>query len=176
MLKLSKSLFNQPIMSLRLGGQIGTAIEPIINPHNLNIMGWWCQTPRAQRLVLLAEDVRQIMGDGLAVDDEDDLAPAGDLARHHEILEINFKLLDKPVRTKRARLGKVSDFSYNEGLFVQKLYVAKPLRKILTTEDTLLIDRTQILEITDNHILVRDTDISVSESELAAAPDALPAT
>src|SRR5579884_999108 len=127
MLMLSKSLLNQPVMSLRTGSQIAIAQEPIINPHNLKILGWWCSGPAGRRLVLLAKDVRQVMPNGLAVNDEEDLSSPEDLVRHSEILNIQFQLMDKLVKTKRQKLGKVSDYSYNEGLFVQKLYVSRPL-------------------------------------------------
>jgi hypothetical protein len=117
--------------------------------------------------------VREIMPNGLAVNEEEDLSAPEDLVRHSEILNTNFQLLEKPVRTKRQKLGKVTDFSYSEALFVQKLYVTRPLHKVLTNEDTLLIDRTQIVEVTDHYILVRDTDIKVAEEDIvpaAAAP------
>jgi hypothetical protein len=169
MLMLSKSLLNRPVMSLRSGGQIAVAVEPVINPHNLKILGWWCKNQSGQMLVLLAEDVRELMPNGLAVNDEEALSAPEDLVRHKEILDIKFELMDKLVRTKRQRLGKVSDYSYNDGMFVQKLYVAKPLRKIFTTEDTLVIDRTQILEVTDHYILVRDTEIRTTADEMAGA-------
>jgi len=169
MLMLSGSLFNQPIQSLRTGGEIGVAAEPIINPHNLKILGWWCNVAGG-KAVLLTEDVREVRPDGLAVNDDEDLSAPDDLVRHSNVLNINFKLMDKPVKTKRNKLGKVSDFSYNEGMFVQKLYVARPLHKVFTADDTLIIDRTQILEVTDNYILVRDSEIKVSAEELAAAP------
>lgn len=170
MLKMSKSLLQLPVMSLRLGGQIAIAEAPIINPHNLKIIGWWCVSPDSKNhLVLLAEEVREIMPTGIAVNDEDALCEPEDLVRHHEILEINYQLIDKPVRTKRQKIGKVSDYSYNDGLFVQKLYVTRSLIKVFTTEDTLIIDRTQILEVTDKHILVRDTEIKATEKELAGA-------
>lgn len=174
MLKLSASLFNQPVMSLRIGGQVATASAPIINPHNLKILGWWCKAPRsAEALVLLTEDVRQELPDGLAIDDDDDLNLPEDLVRHREILDIKFQLIDKPVRTKQTRLGKVKDYSYNDGMFIQKLYVERPLRKILSSDDTLLIDRTQVLEVTDQYILVRDGELKASDKEFAA--EALPA-
>ncbi len=169
-------MFNRPVISLRISGPIATAQEPIINPHNLKIMGWWCKEPgNPKPIVLLAEDVREVMPNGLAVNDEAALTASEDLVRHKEILDIQFKLINKVVKTRRHRLGKVSDFTYNDGLFVQKLYVAKSLVKIFTTEDTLIIDRSQILEVTDHYILVRDSDVKVSETELAGAPDALPA-
>jgi hypothetical protein len=169
MLMLSKSLLNRPVMSLRSGSQIAVATEPLINPHNLKIMGWWCKSAGGQTKVLLAEDIRELIPNGLAVNDEDDLSLPEDLVRHKEVLEIAFQLLDKPVRTKRHKLGKVSDYSYNDGMFVQKLYVARPLRKVFTTDDTMIIDRTQILEVTDHYILVRDTEIHATADELAGA-------
>ncbi|MGA3150449.1 MAG: hypothetical protein ABSD10_02460 [Candidatus Saccharimonadales bacterium] len=169
MLRLSASLRNQPVLSLRSGDQITTAIEPIINPHNLKIVGWWCKAPAGKELVLLADNVREIMPNGLAVNDDADLSDRKDLVRHDDILKIRFQLLDKLVKTKRQKLGKVSDFSYNDGLFVQKLYVARSLAKVFSKDETLLIDRTQILEVTDNYILVRDSDVKATEEELAGA-------
>lgn len=166
---LSKSLMNRPVISLRSGGQVAIAQEPIVNPHNLKLMGWWCKDSTSQMKVLLTDDVRELIADGLAINDEFDLSTPEDLVRHKEILDIDFKLMDKPVRTKRHKLGKVSDYSYNDGMFIQKLYVARPLRKVFTADDTLIIDRTQILEVTDNYILVRDSEVHATADELAGA-------
>lgn len=157
-------------MSLRTGTQIAMALTPVINPHNLKILGWWCSAPGGRRLILLSDDVRETMPNGLAVNNEEDLSDPADLVRHKEILDIKFELMDKLVRTKRQKLGKVSDYSYNDGLFVQKLYVAKPLHKVLSAEDTLVIDREQILEVTDKYILVRDTEIRATADDMASAP------
>ncbi len=173
MLKLSSSLFNQPVMSLGSGGQIAVAQTPIINPHNLKIIGWWCSGPAGKKLVLLNEDIRGGMPRGLAVNDESALSEISDLVRYKDILNVNFELLNKLVRTKRQKLGKVSDYSYNDGLFVQKLYVARPLRKVFISEDTLIIDRQQILEVTDRFILVNDTEARVMSEEMAPAGAAL---
>ncbi len=170
MLFMSKSLFNRPVMSLRSGSQIATAIEPIINPHNLKILGWWCSMPSSKnRLVLLTEDVREMMPQGLAVNDDEVLCSPKDLVRHREILDIKFQLLGKLAKTKRHKLGKVSDFSYNDGMFVQKLYVTRPITKLFSSQDTLLVDRTQIIEVTDNYILVRDTEVTEDAEEVVPA-------
>ena len=155
---------------MRLGGPIAMAKQPVINPHNLKIIGWWCQAPgAAQPLVLLAENIREFTPAGLAVNDDDALSAPDELVRHREILGIEFQLIDKTVKTKRQKLGKVSDYSYNEGLFIQKLYVARSLTKVFASTDTLIIDRTQILGITDQYILVRDTEIKATDEELAGA-------
>lgn len=167
---MSKSLFNRPVMSLRSSVQIATAVEPIINPHNLKILGWWCNAPGNRgKLVLLAEDVREMMPNGLAVNDEESLSTQEELVRHNDVLNIKFQLINKIVKTKRHKLGKVGDFSYNEGMFVQKLYVTKPVTKIFSSEDTLLIDRTQILEVTDSYILVQDSEVKDTAEESAPA-------
>lgn len=179
MLRLSKSLYNQPIISLRLGRPVAMASEPIINPHNLKIVGWWCKSPggRTKPQVLVAEDVREFSLQGIIINDEDDLVYAEDLVRHKDILSIHFQLTGKPVKTKRAKLGKISDYAFdNDSLFIQKLYVARPLGKLFNSEDTLIVDRTQIIEVTDHQILVRDSDISISEEELASAGETVPAS
>jgi hypothetical protein len=153
-------------MSLRTGSQIAIAEAPIINPHNLKILGWWCNGPDG-RQVLLADEVRDFVPEGIAVNNEEALSDPGDLVRHREVLDINFELMDKLVRTKRQKIGRVNDYSYNDGLFVQKLYVARPLRKVFSAEDTLIIDREQIIEVTDRYIMVRDTEIKATAEELA---------
>lgn len=177
MLQLSKSLMNIPVLSLHAGGPIGVAVGPIINPHNLKIIGWWCKTPGSNvQHVLLVEDVRQVNPNGLAVNDDADLTNPNELVRHKEVLQAHFDLIGKDVKTKRGKLGKVSDYSYDsDSMLVIKLYVARPLRKIFSSEDTLIIDRSQIIEITDHYILVKDTDVKVTEEEMAPATEAVPA-
>src|SRR4051812_5662598 len=102
MLRMSGSLYNKPVISLHVSRPIAAAIEPIINPHDLKILGWWCKVSgNAGQAVLLSEDVREMTPQGLAVNDEDALSMPQDLARHREILDIQFKLIDKVVKTKR---------------------------------------------------------------------------
>lgn len=180
MLLMSGSLQNQPVLSLRLGQPIGRTTTPIINPHNLKILGWWCQDNHTKgKVILLTEDVREQMPQGLAVNDESAFAQPEELARHREILDIKFELLNKPVKTKRHRLGKVSDYAYDsEGLFVQKLYITRSFLKALSN-DMLIIDRRQIIEITDDYILVNDAEVKATkkavEEELEPAIEAAPA-
>lgn len=171
---MSASLLNRPVLSLRIDRPIATATQPIINPHNLKILGWWCKGPGGQ-MVLLAENVREIAPGGLIINDAEDLSAPAELARHKEILDIRFELIGKLVKTKRGKIGKVSDFSYNDGLFVQKLYVMRSLIKVFSKEDMVIVDRTQILEVTDHHILVRDTEVTVEQKEAIPAEAAVPA-
>lgn len=171
MLLLSSKLINLPVLSLRSGGQIGLAAAPLINPHNLKILGWWCESKLSkEHLILLLEDVREITPQGIFVDDNDALTEQTELTRHKEVIEAQFQLIDKLVKTKHHKLGKVSDYSYNDGMFIQKLYVNRPLTSIFSSDATLIIDRSQILEITDHYILVKDAEVEEKSSEFAAEP------
>lgn len=145
------------------------ATTAIINPHNLKIIGWWCRVPASTKLqVLLSDDTRDFTAGSIAINDEEDIVDPQDLARHKDILEINYDLIGKLVKTKRSKIGKVTDFSFNDGMFVQKLYVEKPMHKVFSAEDVVLIDRTQILEVTDHYILVKDGEVKIKQHELAA--------
>ena len=158
MLRLSESIINRPIMSLRTGQQVATAHEPIINPNNLKIEGFYC-TDRfsKEELVLLYQDIRDVIAQGFVIDDHDVLASPDELVRLKDIIEIGFTLIGKPVETvSKEKVGKVSDFATElETMYVQKLYVSQNMIKSLTGGN-LGIDRNQINEITDRKIIIND--------------------
>ena len=172
MLRLSKQVCNVPILSLRTGGKIATAIEPIINPNNLKIEGWYCEDNFSKKhVVLLAQDVRDFVPQGLAVNDHDVLSDPEELVRLREILELEFKLIGKQVVSNhKRRLGKVGDYSLDpDAMTVQKIYVTRPIYRSLT-DGQLTIDRSQIIEINDKRIVVREADVQVESQAPAAAP------
>jgi len=158
MLQLSESLVNRPVMSLRTGQQVATVIEPIINPNNLKIEGFYC-TDRFDKgeLVLLYQDIRDVLPQGFIVDDHDVLSPPEELIRLKDILQIEFKLVGKPVVTiSKTRVGKVSDYATEmETMYIQKLYVSQSMLKNFTGGN-LGIDRNQINEITDKRIIINE--------------------
>lgn len=158
MLQLSESLLNKPVMSLRTGQAVATALAPIINPNNLKIEGFYC-TDRFnhQELVLLYQDIRDIIPQGFVIDDHDVLADPNELVRLKDILSINFNLVGKPVVTvDKQRVGKVSDYATEmETMYIQKLYVSQSMLKSFTGGN-LGIDRNQINEITDKKIIINE--------------------
>lgn len=162
MLHLSGMLINRPILSLRTGTQVGTTLAPIINPDNLKIEGFFCTGNSRKRLVLVGQDVRDIMPQGIVVNDQDVLTDPQELVRLQQMIAINFELLGKHVvTTARQKLGKVNDYATEtDSLFIKKLYVTQSILKNLTGGN-LGIDRTQIVEITDKHILVNDLSAKV---------------
>ena len=171
MLQLSKSLHNIPVLSLRTSGVIAIAERPIINPNNLKIEGWYCIDQFSKNtLILLAKDIRDIVPQGMAVDDYDRLSNPEDLVRLHEILDLNFELVGKPVITDAKRkVGKVSDYAVDiSSYFIQKLYVSQPVYRNLSGGQ-LSIGRTQIIEITNRNIVVRDVSEKVGSPATALA-------
>lgn len=157
MLQLSANLLNRPILSLRAGGEVAQAMEAIINPNNLKIEGFYCQDINRRNAVLLYQDIRDIIPQGFIVNDLDVLADPSELVRLKEVMDLHFILLGKQVVTvSKEKLGKVTDFAAETTtMFVQKLYISQSLLKNLTSGN-LVIDRTQIVEINDKHIIVQD--------------------
>lgn len=158
MLKLSNSLLNQQIMSLRTGAAVATSQALIINPNNLKIEGLYCVDRFSnERLILLQQDIRDMVPQGIAINDHDALTDPEDLIRLQDILKLNFEILGKPVVTvSKKRLGKVNDFAADsESLYIQKIYVGQSVFKSLSGGQ-LSIDRDQVIEITPNKIVVQD--------------------
>ncbi len=161
MLQLSGNIINRPVLSLRTGTQVATALAPIINPNNLKIEGFFCKSGRKQ-LILVSQDIRDVLPQGIVVNDEDVLTDQGELVRLKDVISINFELLGKRVETSgKRKLGKVNDYATETGsLYVKKLYVSQPIYKNISGGN-LGIDRTQIVEITDKKIIVSDLDAKV---------------
>jgi sporulation protein YlmC with PRC-barrel domain len=158
MLQLSSMLTNRPVLSLRTGTEVAIAIEPIINPGNLKIEGFYCHDSRSrQNLVLVNQDVRDVISRGIIINDHDQLVQPEELVRLNPVMRLNFTLVGKPVVTASGhKLGKVGDYSVDiDSLFIQKLYVTQSIFKSLNGGN-LGIDRAQIVEITDKKIVVSD--------------------
>ncbi len=159
MLQLSGSLLNRPVLSLRTGGLVATTTGMIINPNNLKIEGFYCTDGfhRKKEVILLFQDIRDVIPQGIVINDYDALAEPEELVRLKSLMDLRFSLMGKSVKTvSKNRVGKVVDFATDTNtMFVQKLYVGQSLIKNFTG-GSLGIDRTQIVEITDRDIVIQD--------------------
>lgn len=162
MLQLSAMLINRPIMSLRTGTQVGMTIAPIINPNNLKIEGFYCQDIQHKRLVLLEQDIRDILAQGIVVNDADAMTEPSELVRLKDVMALHFELIGKHVyTTNRDKVGKVNDYATEvQSMFIKKLYVSRSLFKNFAT-GSLGVDRTQIVEITRDKIVIQDLEEKV---------------
>jgi sporulation protein YlmC with PRC-barrel domain len=160
MLRLSNNYINRSILSLRTGGVIGIAVNPIINPNNLKIEGWYAENKLEKGdFVLPSREIRDFITKGLVVNDHDSITHPDDLVRMKDTIDLKFELIGKTVVTEnKKKLGKVADYSVEESsYYIQKLYVNPSILKGLTN-DQLVIDRNQIVEITDKKIIVQSAE------------------
>ena len=159
MLYLSNKLYNIPLLSLRSARRIGTIIEPIINPHNLHIDGFYSNIPSQQHpLILLDVGVRSLSPKGIIIDDNNDLSEPGDLIRLKPVLDINFKILEKSVLSGKKKMGKVVEYAIDqESLFIQKIYTQPSIWQGIN-QHRLTFDRASVIEVTDTHIIVSSSE------------------
>ena len=164
MLKLSTTLYNVPIFSLRTGLQIGTATKPLINPQNLKIEAWFAESKFDTGLLLLpTSEIREVSRQGIAVNDQTAITPAEDLVRMAQLIQLDFQLLSKKVFSEdKLPLGKVADYATDlESFYIQRLFINPGAIRQLTTKQR-IISRVQITEITNKKIVVKDTEVTVS--------------
>lgn len=171
MLKLSQSFIGTNIWSLRTGGVIGQTTRLVINPNNLKIEGWYVIDKFSNSpAILLSNELREILPQGLVVNDQDAFSDPDDLVRLQEILKLRFELINKLVVTEQgSKIGKVSDYAVETAsLMIKKLYISQSIIKNFTG-GTLSVDRTQIIEITSKRVIIEDPmeDIKVNATATA---------
>jgi sporulation protein YlmC with PRC-barrel domain len=173
MLRLSSTLLNQPVLSLRTGGQVAVTQSSIINPNNLKVEGFMCYDSMDKKLlILLYQDIRDVIAKGLVINDHEVLTEPSELVRLKDILELKFELIGKPVVTvSKSKLGKVNDYAVEtETMYVQKLYVSQSILKSFSG-GSLSVDRGQITEITNQKIVIQD----ILQGKSSKAPATVPA-
>lgn len=161
MLINNSRLVGCPILSLHVGGQIASVIETIVDPNTLKIVACRVDGPLVGREVgeiLPVASIREFSRLGMIVDSADDFVEADDVVRIRDLLRLNFSLLGLKAETKKGnKLGKVSDFTVDpEGWQIQQLIVQRPMIQSLLDPE-LMIARSQIAEINDYKVIVKDS-------------------
>jgi len=171
MLVLKKALENKPVASVQSGHRVAMTEGMIIDPRDMRIFAFHVSSPQDQNLVLHAEDIRSVTPQGMVIDDNDQLMSFDDdLVRLKKVTDIGFKLIDKPVYTEnKKKLGKVADFvTETDGFIIMKLHVNRSMAKSFATSQ-LIIDRSQIVQVTDDRIIVKSTAVKEKSGSLRQA-------
>jgi sporulation protein YlmC with PRC-barrel domain len=159
MLLLTKSIINQPVMSLRTGSQVALADKAIIDPNTLKIEGFYCNdsVEKNKRLVLVYRDIRDVLPAGLVVDDHSVLSEPADLIRLRSVMELDFELVGKVVvTTNKRKIGRVNDYAVEpKSMMIKKLYVGQSIIKNFAG-GSLSVDRNQIVEINNRRIIIKE--------------------
>jgi len=173
MFRLKNAFINLSVVSLRNGATIGTTTGFVINPNNLKVEGLFCtpsDSKKGSEAILLVQDIRDFVPQGIAVNDYDALTAAEDLVRLKKYIDLRYDPHGKKVVTiSKESVGKVTDYAIDEqSFYIQKLYASQ---SILTSISggSLSIDRSQINEITDKRIIIKDLHSTIPAGAPAAA-------
>ncbi len=171
---LSQQLIESAVLSLHTGTKIASISEAIIDPHSLKVMGYFVDSSlqkSKEKLVLKTSDIREANDTGIIVDSIDELVPAKDLVRFEQIIKMHFSLISlNVIDENKNKLGKITDYSLDPLTFlIHQLHVKRPLMKSLQTSE-LLINRSQIIEVTDNYIAVSSASLQAGAEAPLTAP------
>ena len=166
MLTLGSNILKQPVMSLHLGAKVASLKSPVINPDNLKIEAYEIlqAVPSQEKSFLMIADVREIGPLGFIIDSIDEFVSSTDVIQLEKLCDIDFQIAGIQVIDEDGKkLGKVKDYSIDLGSFyINKLHIRRNLLGRIS-ETELLVDRSQVIEVTDNYIKVR----SAREKKLA---------
>lgn len=111
-------------------------------------------------------DIREINRQGIVIDRHDTLVYKQDLVKFKDVINIKYELAGKRVVTESGdKLGKVSDFVVDDkSFFIKKVYSRQSVVKNFSGTGV-IIDRSQIVEVTDSKIVVKDATISKEQTQ-----------
>lgn len=172
---LASKLIGLPVLSLQSAESLTRVTALMLNPDSLAVAAFSC-TPRDRNQrhpIIVPRDIRQIAIDCILIDAEDVIGEADEVVRLASLVAEPFELRGMRVITEMKRtLGRVSDYTINLDTFaLQKIDVQQSIFHSWLGA-SLMIDRSQIVEITKSEIIVREA--SVTQSRLATWLSAKP--
>lgn len=158
MLLPGNRLIGTPIMGLQTGTQLAVTKSPIIDPSNLKIIAYEVEGPllvERPSFIRIA-DVRELSDVGMIIDSNDEFVGIDDIISLKKIHDLNFNLIGlNVIDESKRKLGKVNGYNLDTFSFViQQLNVKRGIIKSLADTE-LLVHRSQIVEISDQFIIVR---------------------
>lgn len=174
---LASQLENLPILSLRHGQPVAVSGHLIVDPDKLAVVAMYCQAGaglagwRKSTAVIMVRDIREVAREGIVIDSLEDIEEVGEIVRLKDIIDKRFKPKASLVISESGhQLGKVEDYTVHVRSFlIQKLYVKQSLIKNILL-NSLVIDRSQVVEVTARHIVVRDASAKDRHAALSPRP------
>ena len=178
MLLTISRMVGSPIMSLQTSKQLATIGQPIINPHDLNVIAFFVNGPRLdfEPAVLFSSDIRELGRIGVIVDSSDSIMSPDDLVRLKKILDYRFSLDRlKVIDDHNHKLGVVDDYSFDSKDFIVKQIFVQPTMARRLSVTHLTINRSQIIEIDNQKLVVRaPSDKISSTAKQSSSPNTIP--
>lgn len=162
MLLSTKELINIPVMSLQTGTEIATTVNPIIDVSTLHILAYELEGSQLTETpaFLRVEDIRELSDIGFIVDSSDTLTVLDDIvidldSYTHPLHLEGIKVVDD----NGVKLGKLETAIMNTSTFaIEQIHIKQPLFKNFS-DTNLLINRSQIIDVTHAQIVVRSPSI-----------------
>lgn len=157
---------NFPILSVQDSGRIATITHSIVDPDNLKIIAFriYGAVGEDGGNILDVNSIREYSNLGIVIDSRDEFVGDTDIVKIAKVLELNFDLLGLKVVTKKGtKLGHIIDYTVtNDNFNIQQIIVKRPtLKSFLDPE--LTIPRVEIVEVTDDKIIVKDEEKKIRE-------------
>ena len=166
MLIYNSKLSNFPILSVQDSGRIATVVKSIVDPDDLKIIAFRAFGAIGENggNILDVSSIREYSNLGIVIDSRDEFVSDTDIVRIKNVLELNFDLNGLKVVTKKGtKLGRIIDYTVTENDFlVQQVIVKRPAIKSFLDPE-LTIPRAEIVEVTDDKIIVRDEEKKIRE-------------
>lgn len=161
MLISASHLIGTPILSVQASGPIAAVADFVVEPNSLKILGFFTNLRTAANL-LDAKSIREFSAYGFVIDSADEFVEKDDVIKLSQAIDLNFNPIGLKVETKKgSKLGRVADFTVtSEDFTLQQLIVRRPLMKSFLDPE-LTIPRREIVEITDDKIIVKDEEKTI---------------
>jgi uncharacterized protein YrrD len=160
MLVLGSQLIGIPVMGLQTGTKLAQTKSPLIDPADLKIVAYLVEGPLLSEhpTYLRTADIREQGNVGMIINSSDEFVGLHDVISIEKLHHLGFTLNGTSVIDEsKHKLGKIEDYSVElEGFVITQLHVKRGILQGLT-DTSLLIHRSQIVEINDQNIIVRTT-------------------
>ncbi len=163
MLVLGSTMIEKPVLSLHVGAPIAVTTFDLVDPENLHVIAYGVDGPEIKNdpevgNILDVRDIRENSQQGIIVNSSDVFVNAGDVIQIDKVAELNFSLIGLKVVTRQGKkIGKIVDYTIDSNSFmVYQLIVQKPIGFSSLNEPQLTINRSQIVEIDDYKVTIKN--------------------
>ena len=167
------TIINKTVVVYREARIAGVITNYIVSKDNLAVEIFEVKVMDDNKIyLLLSKDIHSVTSRGpVVMNYESDLCLAEDLVRQKDIIKSKFRLLGATVITKDGKkLGRVKNFTLDyESFKVSKLHINPRIIKRIINE-SLIIDRRQILEVRNDKIIIKSTSIKSNEKSINVLP------
>lgn len=166
MQKLASQIIDGQLFSVHAGGKIADIIDILVRRKDLRIELLVVKpVDNIKKQFVLSSDIRAYDKNRVIIDSYQEMSEADELIRHQDLIKDGGWLIGAKVETQSGKfLGKVLDFSVDTThYYVNKLHIRATWPQRLIHE-RLIVDRSDIVDITKNKITVRDATIKAKST------------